>query len=209
MIPCGAMKLPSIIKSPIFAALLFLAVAPAFPAVAANPSAAVPALAADARIRSGETLADVLASHTAPSADFLLGDWRYNDNVFVCFKDAGETPDKSVADSNLALMTVNPENCELVFLDGKTCTFRVGNMKFKLVWKLNEETREFTASVAFFTVKGYLVREGDRLALIYSKANLFMMMRFLCPLSTHKYIRDLSSAMDITDGLSLCILFSK
>lgn len=166
-------------------------------------------VAATGRIRSGDGLADVLASHDVPSAEFLKGDWHYDDNVYVCFDKKGPTPPKETADRNLALMTVNPDNCELVFLDGRTCTFRVGDMKFKLVWELDQKTCEFKATVALFSIKGYLVRVGDRLALVYSKPNLFMMMRFLCPLSTHKYIKELSSAMDVTKGLTLAILFSK
>lgn len=166
-------------------------------------------VAAAAQAAPAETLSDFLARDRVPSAGFLMGEWHYCDNSYVFFKDTGETPSKDTADSNLALMTVNPGNCELVFIDDHTCTFRVGDMKFKLDWKLDEKTREFKASVAFFTVKGYLVQDGDRLALIYSKANLFMMMRFLCPLPTHRYIRALSDALDITPGLTLCIYFSK
>lgn len=174
------MKLPSII---LFA--LFLAVSPS------------------------ERLSDILISGKVPSAEFLQGEWHYADNSYVFFKEPGDTPTKELADTNLELMTVRPDNCVLTFLDNRFCTFRVGKMKFKLVWSLNENTREFKASVAFFSIKGFLVQEEDRIMLIYSKPNLEMMMRFLCPASTHKYIKELSTAMDVTDGLTLGIEFCK
>lgn len=166
-------------------------------------------LAAAGQSLPAARLQDFLKAHQVPTADFLAGDWCYDDNVYIFFKAEGETPTKETADRDLELMTVRPDNCELVFLDERTCTFRVGNKKFKLDWRLDPQTREFRARVAFFAIKGYLVQVGDRIALIYSKSNLEMMMRFLCPGATHKYINDLTSEMAGTDGLTLGILFSK
>ena len=151
----------------------------------------------------------ILAERSAPETHLLAGEWHYSGNSYVFFKEEGETPSKELADENLRLMTVTPSNCVLRFLDERFCTFRVGDKKFRLTWRLNHETREFRATVALFSIKGYLVQKGDCLELIYSKPNLFMMMNFLCPRETHQYIRKLSTAMDCTEGLSLGITFSK
>ena len=154
-------------------------------------------------------LGDILKNYFIPSTEFLVGEWHYCDNSYVFTKDEGDTPSKETADTNLRLMTVTPSNCVLTFLDYKTCTFRVGDKKFKLTYRLNPETREFKSGLAFFSIKGLLVQDGDRIDLIYTKSDLEMMMNFLCPASTHKYIKALSSAMDCTDGLTLCIQFQK
>ena len=154
-------------------------------------------------------LDEVLRDHAIPQTEFLKGEWKYYDNGFVFFKEEGETPTKEMADTKLKQMTVTPDNCVLTFFDEKTCSFRVGNRKFKLVYKLDPTTRELKATFGWFSVKGYLVQNGDKIDLIYTKANLEMMMNFLCPLDTHKYIRELCSAMAKTDGLTLSIQFSK
>lgn len=172
-------------------------------------AALLAAFTADARNTMNGKLQEVLRSHEIPSTEFMLGSWGYSDNAFVFFKESGATPSKADTDKDLARMTVNHDNCRLVFLDGKTCTFGVGKKQYKLTWTLNEKTREFKAGLAFFSVKGYLVRDGDNLALIYSKPDLEMMMRWLCPLSTHKYINELCNGLEQTPGLTVCILFSK
>lgn len=162
-----------------------------------------------AQIKSGSRISDILSSHNVPTTNYMTGEWRYTDNSYVFFDKPGKMPSKNVSDRNLALMTVTPDNCRLIFHDGKTCTLSVGDKAYTLKWELNPSTREFKASLLFFSVKGYLVRDGENLVLIYSKSDLTMMMKFMCPFSTHKYIRELSSAMDITEGLSLCIIFKK
>lgn len=156
-----------------------------------------------------EKLSDVLSSHSVPSADFLKGQWNYIENSFVFYKDSGVTPTTEMVDRNLALMTIRPEDFELIFLDEGSVTFRIGKKKCTLKWKLNAQTREFSASLAFFSVKGYLVQDGERIMLIYSKSDLEMMMKFLCPISTHKYIRELMDELEKTPGLTIAFSFSK
>ena len=151
----------------------------------------------------------ILSACPAPDAAFLTGEWHYGGNGFVFIKDEGDTPSGDIADKNLKLMTVTPDNCVLTFIDGNTCIFRVGDKKFKVSCKLDPKTREFKASVAFFSIKGWLVRNGDHIDLIYTKPNLEMMMYFLCPRKTHKHIRELCSALDCTDGLTLAIEFDR
>lgn len=164
---------------------------------------------ASAAAQPGERVSDFLGSHEIPSVGFLTGEWHYDDNSFVFFKEPGGAPGKDVVDRDLEMMTVTPDNCVLTFVDKDNCTFRVGANRFKVNWKLDPQTREFSASVALFKIKGYLVQAGDRIALVYAKSDLEMMMRFLCPLSTHKYIRELSRLLGETPGLTLCIYFKK
>lgn len=159
--------------------------------------------------KGAEKLNSFIGSHSVPAADFLSGSWRYRDNMYVFFKGTGDTPSKDVTDNNLTMMTVTSDNCELAFLEGNRCSFRVGNKKFTLTWQLDPQTREFKTSLPFFTIKGYLVRYGKDIALVYTRSDLELMMRFLCPASTHGYINDFSRSMKVTDGLSLCFIFSR
>ena len=151
----------------------------------------------------------VLKEHHSPDASFLVGEWHYNTSGYVFVKEEGETPPQETAARNLKLMTVTPDNCVLTFLDANTCVFRVGDKKFKVACRINPETRELKATVALWSIKGWLVENGDCIDLIYTRSNLELMMNYLCPLSTHKYIRELNSALKCTDGLTLSIQFSR
>lgn len=168
------------------------------------------AVSSFAQTTGGVKLSEYKKTHYVPKAEFLTGKWVYDDNAFIFYKEEGPTPTKESIDKYVDLMTVNPENCDLVFNpDGKTFVFRMGDRKYKMNWTLDPETRLMNSSITFWSIKGHLMQDGDRLALIYTKSDLDLMMHFLCPFSTYKYIKAFINELEVTDGLSLCIFFKK
>lgn len=145
----------------------------------------------------------------SPAEDFLQGCWQYDGNVPIFLEEEGQMPDKESIDNCLYNMTVTADNCDLKFFAGQKCSFRVGRKEFGLKWSLDPKTREFRATYGVFSITGYLVRDGERLALIYSKSKLEMMMYYLCPISTYRSVRELCRILGKQDGLTLCIYFKR
>lgn len=154
-------------------------------------------------------LSAVLSSGTVPQEDFLLGKWGCTDNSFVFMKKTGRTPDKKEVDAEVRAMGATKSNCVLTFTKGHKLNFRVGNKSFDLDWTLDPGTKEFATSIGLFTMKGYLVQKGNSILMIYSRRNLFMIMRFLCSSEGKKHISPLGELLDSCDGLTLGMTFNK
>lgn len=158
-------------------------------------------------------LGGLLNSGTAPSEKELIGTWGYSDNIFVLMEgsstDGVETPSKSETDSHLKAMGATHSNLVLSFSEGHKANLRLGENSFDIDWQLNPATKEFKATVGLFTIKGYLVKKGDRIVLAYTRPNLFMIMRFLCTPAGRKHIAPLGDLLDCTKGLSVAMEFTR
>lgn len=158
-------------------------------------------------------LGGLLNSGTAPSEKELIGSWGYVDNTFVLMDgqsaDGVKTPSKADVDSHLKAMGASHTNLELSFSDGHKAKLRLGENSFDIDWQLNSATKEFKATVGLITIKGYLVKKGDRIVLAYTRTNLFMIMRFLCTPAGRRHIAPLGELLDCTKGLTIAMEFSR
>lgn len=158
-------------------------------------------------------LGGLLNSGTAPSEKELIGTWGYADNFFVIMDDSSahgaQTPSKTETDSHLKAMGATHNNLTLSFSEGHKANLRLGDNSFYIDWQLDPATKEFKASVGLFTIKGYLLKKGDRIVLAYTRPNLFMIMRFLCTPAGRKHIAPLGNLLDCTKGLSIAMEFSR
>lgn len=159
-------------------------------------------------------LSGFIASGTAPTESQLLGTWGYSGNSFVIMENNAAqatelpTPAKSDVDSHLSAMGASHSNLTLTFTEGHKATLKLGDNAIDLDWELNASTKVFKASVGPFSIKGYLVKKGDRIALAYTRPNLFMIMRYLCTSTGKKHIAPLGTLLDCTKGLSLAMEFT-
>ena len=158
-------------------------------------------------------LGGLLNSGTAPCEKDLLGTWGYAGNCFVLMDepqtDEISTPSKSETDAHLKAMGATHGNLVLSFSEGQKANLRLGDNSFDIDWQLNPTTKEFKATVGLFTIRGYLVKKGDRIVLAYTRQNLFMIMRFLCTPAGRKHIAPLGTLLDCTKGLSIAMEFSR
>ncbi|MDO5443259.1 MAG: DUF4923 family protein [Bacteroidia bacterium] len=151
----------------------------------------------------------LISGKTAPSEADLTGQWGCTGSQFVFMGQAGPVPDKKDADTHLRAMGATETNCVLTFSEGHKANFRLGDRSFNLNWSLDTGTQEFTVSVGWFKISGYLVIDNGKLILIYQRKDLFLMMRFLCTASGRKHIAPLGDLLDSTDGLTIAMEFSK
>ena len=158
-------------------------------------------------------LGGLLNSGTAPTEKELIGSWGYIDNMFVLMDgqsdDSITTPSKADTDSHLKAMGATHSNLVLSFSEGHKAKLRLGDNAFDIDWQLNSTTKEFKASVGLFTIKGYLVKKDDKIVLAYTRANLFMIMRFLCTPAGRKHIAPLGDLLDSAKGLTIAMEFSR
>ena len=158
-------------------------------------------------------LGGLLNSGTAPCEKDLIGTWGYAGNSVVLMDEssAGDisTPSKAETDAHLEAMGAAHSNLVLSFCEGHKANLRLGENSFDIDWQLNPTTKEFKATVGLFTIKGYLVKKGDRIVLAYTRSNLFMIMRFLCTPAGRKHISPLGTLLDCTKGLSVAMEFSR
>lgn len=154
-----------------------------------------------------ETLAEVIAATVPVECGAIQKEWHYKGFRFVCMEQPGMAPDATRTAALLQTMTVTPTNCALTFLSDKQCSLALGKKRFRLHYTYDAEKRTLRASLGLFSISGRLMKEDNDLLLIYSKEDLFLMMRFLCPLSAQKSIDELSDLLDVTKGLTLGIRF--
>lgn len=158
-------------------------------------------------------LGSLLNSGTVPAEKDLIGSWGYVDNGFVLVDgqstDNVRTPSKADVDSHLKAMGASHSNLVLSFSEGHKAQLRLGENSFDIDWQLNPATKEFKATVGLFTIKGYLVKKGDRIVLTYARTNLFMIMRFLCTPAGRKHIAPLGELLDSAKGLTLAMEFTR
>lgn len=126
-----------------------------------------------------ETLAEVIAATVPVGCGAIQKEWHYKGFRFVCME----------------------------LLSDKQCSLALGKKRFRLHYTYDAEKRTLRASLGLFAISGRLMKEDNDLLLIYSKEDLFLMMRFLCPLSSQKSIDELSDLLDVTKGLTLGIRF--
>lgn len=154
-------------------------------------------------------LGTVLSGGKVPSEADLLGQWGYCSNSYVFMEAEGPTPDKKLVDSHLTDMGATKSNLVLTFSEGHKGNLRLGEKDIDFDWTINPATKEFKVTVALFTIKGYLVKDGGKLSLVYKRSDLFMMMRFLCTAAGRKHISPLGELLDSTRGLTVAMEFSK
>ena len=151
----------------------------------------------------------LLGSGSTPTEQQLDGEWGYVDNCFIFMDKSGETPSKQDVDLELKAMGASRTNCVLSFTDGHNGKLRLGGNAMEFKWELDPSTKEFKASVGPFSIKGYMVKKGDRLVLVYTRANLFLIMRYLCTPEGRKHISPLGDLLDSCKGLTLGMEFEK
>lgn len=154
-----------------------------------------------------ETLAEVTASTQAAVGKAIQKEWHYDGFRFVSMGKAGQAPNKGQTAALLKAMTVTPANCVLTLSGEKFCTLSLGKKKVRLRYTYDTSTRLFRASLGPFAIDGKLMMDGEDLLLVYSRSELFMMMRFLCPSNVQKSVDELAALLDASDGLTLGIRF--
>lgn len=154
-------------------------------------------------------LGTLLSTGTAPSESTLIGEWGYSGNSLVFMDERGDTPSKDDVDAQLKAMGASHSNCVLTFSEDHRCNLRLGGKSIDFDWTLDKGTKTFKAGVGPFVIKGYLMMKNGRIHLIYSRANLFTIIRYLCAPSAKKNISQLGELLDCCKGLTLCMEFSK
>lgn len=154
-------------------------------------------------------LSGLLSSGTAPSESRLLGHWGYAGNTLVFMEKSGDVPDQAEVDSHLNAMGASRSNLTLTFTEGRKGRLKLGDNAIDFDWELNASTKEFKAGVGLFSIKGYLVMKEDRIILTYTRANLFLLMRYLCTPAGRKHINPLGELLDCCKGLTVAMEFSK
>ena len=159
------------------------------------------------------TLGSLISDTAVPSESQLAGDWHCSGCRIVDYSgnsvDSIQDPDKSLVDYHIKGMGATEDNCFLSFSQRHKCKFSLGEKAFNLNWSIDDNSREFKASVGPFSIKGYLILEGGTLVLVYSRRNLFMMMLYLCTPEGRRHIKPLGTLLDQKDGLTVAIEFSK
>lgn len=154
-------------------------------------------------------LSAILSSGTCPSEQQMLGKWGYADNSFVFMEKQGDTPQKSDVDTCLKAMGASRTNCLLSFSEGHKGRLELGRNAMDFNWELDSATKVFKASVGPFSIKGHMVKKGNRLVLVYTRTNLFLIMRYLCTQEGRKQISELGLLLDSCKGLTLAMEFEK
>ena len=155
------------------------------------------------------TVGELASGVAAPSEKYLEGTWGYAGYRFVFMEKPGETPSDSSVKSRLDGMGTTYDNLELSFSPGKKGCLRLGDNKFDFSWTQDPSTMVFSSSVAFITLKGYLIDKGDRIVMVYSRPDLFLMMKYLCTADGRKNIKPLGSLLDSCKGLTVGMEFIK
>ena len=151
----------------------------------------------------------LLGTGTTPTEQQMLGQWGYVDNSYVFMENSGETPAKQDVDIQLKAMGATKSNLVLSFSEGHKGNLRLGDNSMDFDWELNSSTKAFKAMIGPFSIKGHIVKKGDRLVLVYSRSNLFLIMRYLCSAEGKKHMAPLGKLLDSCKGLTLAMEFTK
>lgn len=157
----------------------------------------------------GVLIGTLISGKSSPSEAELLGRWGCSGDRLVFMARSGPEPDIKDVDSHLKAMGATESNCVLTFSQGHKASLRLGDKSFGFSWTLDARTHEFKATAGPFSITGYLVREGNKLILAYSRKDLFTIMRFLCTPSGRKHISPLGNLLDSTEGLSIAMDFTR
>ena len=152
-------------------------------------------------------ISSLTAGKKAPSEAEMTGRWGYVANEFVFMDKEGPTPDKKAVDEHLSAMGASKTNCVVSFSSDHKGSLKLGSKSMDFDWTLDPKTCQFKATVAMVSIKGYLVRDGKRIVLVFKRADLFMIMRYLCTPAGRKHISPLGDLLDSTKGLTLAIAF--
>ena len=153
------------------------------------------------------TLEELFASTGKPSEKGVTGKWGYDGNRLVFTGKSGQVPSASEIDRCLLKMGASRENLVLTLNPDHTGSLRLGDRSADFSWTLDSDARVLSTTVVLFKLKGYLCVDGDRLVMVYSRSDLFLMMRYLCSSEGKKYIKPFGQLLDCCDGLTVGMEF--
>ena len=152
-------------------------------------------------------ISSLTAGKKTPSEAEMTGRWGYVANEFVFMDKEGPTPDKKAVDEHLSAMGASKTNCVVSFSSNHKGSLKLGSKSMDFDWTLDAKTRQFKATVAMVSIKGYMVRDGKRIVLVFKRSDLFLIMRYLCNSTGRKHIAPLGELLDSTKGLTLAMAF--
>ena len=152
-------------------------------------------------------ISSLTAGKKAPTEAEMTGRWGYASSEFVFMDKEGPTPNKKAVDEHLKAMGASRSNCQVTFSEGHKGSLRLGGKSMDFDWTLDAKTRQFKATVAMVSIKGYMVRDGKRIVLVFKRSDLFLIMRYLCNSTSRKHISPLGELLDSTWGLTLAMAF--
>lgn len=152
---------------------------------------------------------DIVSRYRSPEPEAMVGTWNYCDGSLVFMEKDGVLPPLSEVKSLMGAIGVNPSDFHIDFRDLKKCTFRVGKKTFNVNWEVLEDSREIRLYLGPAGLKGYLVDDGGRLFMVFTRTNLNIMLNVLCDGSERKNLKPLGQLLDTTKGLSYGFLFTK
>ena len=154
-------------------------------------------------------IGSLLSGSPAPEESALAGEWGYTGNRFVFTEAEGATPDPGDVDARLKAMGASRTGCVLTLTADHKGSLRLGGKSIDFNWALDRNTKEFKSMIGPFTIKGWMVRDGKKIVLVYTRTNLFTIIRYLCNSTGRKEVAPLGAMLDRCRGLTLGMEFER
>ena len=153
------------------------------------------------------TLAELAASTEKPLESSVTGKWGYDGNCLVFMDKSGKTPSEEEVDKLMLAMGASYDNLVFTLNPDHKGSLRLGDRSVDFDWTLDSDSRVLNTKVALFKLNGYIYADGNRLIMVYSRSDLFMMMRYLCSAEGKKNIKPLGQLLDCCEGLTVGMEF--